>query len=54
MFRVIAVFVLWLLSLCIFSISIRWSDGWRISLTGWPEALGNWGRKRNDNGANKQ
>lgn len=46
MFRCLIVFVLWVLSLGMFSVNIKWADGWRISLTGWPEALGNYVRRR--------
>ncbi len=39
MFRVIVVFLLWLLTLGIFSVKISWVDGVNVSLTGWPDAL---------------
>ena len=46
MIKPIIVFILWLLTLGLADVEIKWADGWKIKLVGWPSALRRWLKKR--------
>lgn len=46
--RSIFIVLLWVATLCVFSIRVEFVDGLRINLVGWPEAVGKWRKARKE------
>lgn len=46
--RIIIWIVIWLATLCMLEIDIKYTDGLHIKLKGWPQSIGRWLNKRKE------